>query len=284
MRDEKVISRMSVHIMSYVKPRALIRWSLTLCFLSIAGAAFAADVHVMISAGFYGAYSELAPAFERATGHHLITTRGPSLGDSPDAIPARLARGEAADVVILDGGSADELAARGFVQAGSKILLARSQVGMVVRAGASKPDIRSVESFRRVLLAVKSIAYSDSASGIYLSTVLFAKLGVADQVAGKSRKVRGPPSGEPVAAVVARGEAEIGFQQVSELINVPGVTFVGAIPSELQPDVSFAGALTTKAGQPDAARALIRFLASPEAASAILKAGLTPPPGASQVK
>jgi len=257
---------------------------LTLCFLSIAGAAFAADVHVMISAGFYGAYSELAPAFERATGHHLITTRGPSLGDSPDAIPARLARGEAADVVILDGGSADELAARGFVQAGSKILLARSQVGMVVRAGASKPDIRSVESFRRVLLAVKSIAYSDSASGIYLSTVLFAKLGVADQVAGKSRKVRGPPSGEPVAAVVARGEAEIGFQQVSELINVPGVTFVGAIPSELQPDVSFAGALTTKARQPDAARALIRFLASPEAASAILKAGLTPPPGASQVK
>ena len=131
---------------------------------------------------------------------------------------------------------------------------------------------------------MKSIAYSDSASGIYLSTVLFAKLGVADQVAGKSRKVRGPPSGEPVAAVVARGEAEIGFQQVSELINVPGVTFVGAIPSELQPDVSFAGALTTKARQPDAARALIRFLASPEAASAILKAGLTPPPGASQVK
>jgi molybdate transport system substrate-binding protein len=262
--------------MSRVKPRPLVRWFLTLCCMFIGSAAFAADVHVMISAGFYGAYSELAPAFERATGHHLITTRGPSLGDSPDAIPARLARGEAADVVILDSGSADELAMRGLVQAGSKILLARSQVGMVVRAGAAKPDIRSVDAFRRMLLAVNSIAYSDSASGIYLSTILFPKLGVAEQVAGKSRKVRGPPSGEPVAAVVARGEAEIGFQQVSELINVPGISFVGAIPSELQPDVSFAGALTSKAREPEAARSLIRFLASAEAARTIQNAGLTP--------
>jgi molybdate transport system substrate-binding protein len=260
-----------------MKARSLVRWFFTLCvaFLSI-GAASAADVHVMISAGFYGVYSELGPAFERATGHHLITTRGPSLGDSPEAIPTRLARGEAADVAILDGSSADELTRRGLLEAGSKILLARSQVGMVVRAGAAKPDIRSVEQFRRVLLAVKSIAYSDSASGIYLSTTLFKKLGVAQEVAGKSRAVRGPPSGEPVAAVVARGEAEIGFQQVSELINVPGVTFVGTIPAELQPDVSFAGALTSKAQQPDAAKALIRFLASPEAAATILKAGLTP--------
>ena len=264
-----------------MKARMLVRWFLTVCVavVSIGGAASAADVHVMISAGFYGVYAQLGPAFERSSGHHLITTRGPSLGDSPEAIPARLARGETADVVILDGGSADELTRRGMLQAGSKILLARSQVGMVVRAGAAKPDIRSVEEFRKVLLAVKSIAYSDSASGIYLSTTLFAKLGVADQVSGKSRKVQGPPSGEPVAAVVARGEAEIGFQQVSELINVPGVTFVGPIPSELQPDVSFAGALTSTARQPEAARALIRFLASPEAAATILKAGLTPVSG-----
>src|SRR5678816_672199 len=104
----------------------------------------AADLHVMISAGFYEAYAELGPAFERASGHHLVTTRGPSLGDSPEAIPTRLARGEAADVVILDGGSAEELARRGLLQAGSKILLARSSVGMVVRAGAAKPDISSI--------------------------------------------------------------------------------------------------------------------------------------------
>src|SRR5262245_47296456 len=198
----------------------------------------------MIAAVFFQVYVELGPAFERASGHRLITTRGPSMGDSPEAIPTRLGRGEIADVVILDGESADELAKRGFVRAGSKVDLALSQIGMVVRSGAPTPNIGTVEAFRRTLLAATSIGYSDSGSGIYLSTTLFAKLGVADQVAGKTRKVRGPPSGEPVAAVVARGEVEIGVQQVSELINVPGVTFVGALPAELQPDVSFEGALT----------------------------------------
>jgi molybdate transport system substrate-binding protein len=239
--------------------------------------AFADDVRVMISAGFYQVYAELGPAFERATGHRLITTRGPSMGDSPEAIPTRLARGETADVVILDGGAADELAKRGVVRAGSKIELAKSQIGMVVRAGTAKPNIDTAEAFKRTLLDAASIAYSDSGSGTYLSTTLFAKLGVADQVARKSRKVRGPPSGEPVAAVVARGEAQIGFQQVSELIHVPGVTFVGPLPAELQPGFSFAGAITTAARQPDAAVALLRFLASPDAASTILKNGLTPP-------
>ena len=257
---------------------SLARWLSILgaAALSIAGAAPAADVHVMISAGFYGVYAELGPAFERATGHRLVTTRGPSMGDSPEAIPTRLARGETADVVILDGGIADDLGKRGLVRAGSKVEFARSEVGMVVRAGAAKPDIGSVEAFRSALLAAKSIAYSDSGSGTYLSTTLFAKLGVADQVAGKSRKVRGPPSGEPVAAVVARGEAEIGFQQVSELLHVPGVTFVGALPAELQPGFSFVGAITSAAREPQAASELLRFLASPEAAPTIVKAGLTP--------
>ena len=110
---------------------------------------------------------------------------------------------------------------------------------MVVREGAAKPDISSVEAFRNTLLAAKSIAYSDSGSGTYLSTTLFSRLGVADQIAGKSRRVRGPPSGEPVAAVVARGEAEIGFQQVSELIHVPGITFVGAHSGRGPADVCF---------------------------------------------
>jgi molybdate transport system substrate-binding protein len=244
--------------------------------LFFAGAAAAADVQVMISAGYFGVYSQLGPAFERASGHRLVTTRGPSMGDSPEAIPTRLARGESADVVIMDGGGADELGKRGLMRAGSKIELARSQVGMVVRAGAAKPDIGSVEAFRSTLLAAKSIAYSDSGSGTYLSTKLFPKLGIAEQIAGKSRKVRGPPSGEPVAAVVARGEAEIGFQQVSELIHVAGVTYVGTIPVELDGGFSFAGAITSTAKQPDAARALLTFLMSPEAAAVILKAGLTP--------
>jgi molybdate transport system substrate-binding protein len=261
-----------------MKLRSLARWLSTLgvTALLLAGKASAAEVHVMISAGFYGVYSELGPAFERASGHRLVTTRGPSMGDSPEAIPTRLVRGEAADVVILDGGAADELGKLGLVRADGKIEFARSLIGMVVRAGAVKPDIGSVEALRNTLLAAKSVAYSDSGSGTYLSTTLFSKLGVADQVAGKSRKVRGPPSGEPVAAVVARGEAEIGFQQVSELIHVPGIAFVGTIPAEVQPMIFFAGALTSTVRQPEAASALIRFLASPDAAPTILKAGLMP--------
>jgi molybdate transport system substrate-binding protein len=238
--------------------------------------ALAADVRVMISAGVYGAYSELAPAFEKATGHRLLTTRGPSVGDSPGAIPTRLAKGEAADVVILDDASADALGRRGLVRPDSKIEFARSQIGMVVREGEPKPDIASVDAFRNTLLAAQSIGYSDSTSGTYLATTLFAKLGVADQVMPKSRKVRRPPSGEPVAAVVARGEAEIGFQQISELMHVPGVTLVGPIPAELQPRFSYSGALTAAAQEPDAARALIRFIASPEAAPTIGNAGLAP--------
>jgi molybdate transport system substrate-binding protein len=263
-----------------MKPGSLVRWLsvIGVIALSMARTASAADVHVMISAGFYGVYSELGPAFEKASGHHLVTTRGPSMGDSPEAIPARLARGEAADVVILDGGAADELGQRGLVRADSKTNLARSLIGMVVRAGATKPDIGSVEALRSTLLAAKSIAYSDSGSGTYLSTTLFPKLGIADQIAPKSRKVRGPPSGEPVAQVVARGEAEIGFQQVSELIHVPGIAFVGPIPAEVQPMTFFAGALTSTARQSEAAGALIRFLASSEAAPVMSRAGLMPLP------
>src|SRR5258705_13989688 len=126
---------------SLMKARSLVRWLSVagVAALLMVGAASAADVHVMISAGFYGAYSELGPAFERASGHHLVTARGPSMGDSPEAIPARLARGEAADVVILDGSAADELGRRDLLQANSKIEFARSLIGRVGRAGAEKP-------------------------------------------------------------------------------------------------------------------------------------------------
>jgi len=245
--------------------------------LAVSSAALADDVRVMISAGFFHVYAELGPKFEQQTGHHLVTVRGPSMGDSPEAIPTRLARGESADVVILDGGAADELAKRGLVKADSKTILAKSLIGMVVREGAPKPDISTVDAFRKTLLDAKSIGYSDSGSGTYISTKLMSQLGVEDQVKGKSRKVRGPPSGEPVAAVVARGEVEIGFQQVSEVINVPGTTFVGPIPAELQPGFTFAGALTTNAKAPAAGAQLIKFLASPDAAPVLEKAGLAPP-------
>jgi molybdate transport system substrate-binding protein len=241
-----------------------------------ASTASAADIKVMISAGFFKVYAELSPAFEKSTGHKLITTRGPSLGDSPEAIPTRLARGEQADVLIMDGHGTDILDARGLTRPDSRMPLAESFIGMVVRAGQPKPDISTVEALRKTLLAAKSIAYSDSSSGTYLSTVGFKKLGIADEIAGRTRKVRGPPSGEPVAAVVARGEADVGFQQVAELIHVPGADFVGTVPAEIQPPTYFVGVLPKGSQNPDAAVALLRFLSSAEAAAVITKAGLKP--------
>jgi molybdate transport system substrate-binding protein len=236
----------------------------------------AAEIHVMISAGFYKAYSELVPVFEQETGHKLVTIRGPSQGDSPEAIPTRLKKGEPADVLLMIGASIDDLTSQGLVKAGSRLDLARSEIGMVVRAGSAIPDISSVEAFKKVLLEAGSIAHSDSASGIYLSTTLFEQLGIAAELKGKSRKIQGPPSGEPVAAVVARGEAEIGFQQVSELIHEPGVSYVGPIPAELQQETYYSAALASAATQPEAAEALIRFIASPRGAKAMADAGLAP--------
>ena len=256
--------------------RSILRLVFVVALVAGAVPAKAADVRVMISAGFFHVYSELGPAFEKATGHHLITTRGPSVGDSPEAIPARLSRGEEADVAIMDGSGADFLIARNLVRADSKMPLAESFIGMVVRAGQPKPDISTTDALRKTLLDAKSVAYSDSSSGTYLSTVGFKKLGVAEAVAAKSRKVRGPPSGEPVAAVVARGEAEIGFQQVAELIHVPGVDFVGTVPADVQPPTYFIGLLTANVRQPEAAVALLRFLSSEQAAPVITKAGLKP--------
>jgi molybdate transport system substrate-binding protein len=238
----------------------------------------AAEVRVMISAGFYGVYAELGPAFERSTGHRLLTTRGPSMGDSPEAIPTRLARGEKADVVVMDGGAAEALVQSGAARSEGLRHLARSLIGMAVREGAPVPEVGSVAAFRQLLLDAPCIAYSDSGSGTYISGQLFARLGIESQVAGKTRKVRGPPSGEPVAAVVARGECGLGFQQVAEIIHVPGVRFVGTLPAELQPEISFAGAVTRDAQQPEAAAALIRYLGSPAAAAVITKAGLAPWP------
>lgn len=250
---------------------ALLAFLIAACWASTASAA---EIRVMISAGFFNVYRELGPAFEKQSGHKLVTTRGPSLGDSPEAIPARLARGEPADVLIMDGHGTDILEQRGLIA--SRTPLAESFIGMVVKAGQPKPDIGTVDALRKTLLAAKSVAFSDSSSGTYLSTVGFRKLGIADEVAAKSRKVRGPPSGEPVAAVVARGEAEVGFQQVAELIHVPGVDFVGTVPAEIQPPTYFVGALPKSSQQAEAAGALLRFLSSTQAADVITKAGLKP--------
>jgi molybdate transport system substrate-binding protein len=251
---------------------ARIAVTLTVCLVGRAGAADAQELRVMTSGAFTAAYLELVPEFERATGHTVVTSFGASMGDAPDAIPVRLARGEPADVVILAGTALDDLVRQGRVVPGSRVDLVRSGIGMAVRAGAPRPDISSVDALVRTLLGAASIAYSASASGTYLSTELFPRLGVADRIASKSRRIES----ERVAAVVARGEAEIGFQQVSELLPVDGVDYVGPLPDEVQRVTVFAAGITAGAREPGAARALIRFIASPAAAPVIIRTGLDP--------
>ena len=146
----------------------------------------AADLHVMSSGGFTAAYKVLGPKFASETGNSLDTALGPSMGKSPEAIPNRLERGEPADAVIMVGYALDELIKQGKVMPGSRVELADSRIGMVVREGAAKPDIGSAEGLRQTLLHAKSIAYSDSASGVYIERELFKKLGIEDQVKSKA--------------------------------------------------------------------------------------------------
>ncbi len=229
-----------------------------------------AEIKVVSSGGLAAALAELAPEFERSTGSKLVLARGPSMGNTPNAIPARLQRGEPIDVVVMVGHALDGLVREGKVVADSKVDLARSAIGMVVRKGAPRPDIGSAEAVKRALLEAKSIAYSDSASGVYISTEMLPRLGIADQVKAKSRMI----PARPVAEMVASGEAEVGFQQISELLPVPGVDLVGPLPPELQKITVFSAGVVAGSKAPDAARALVAFLASREAVPAITRSGL----------
>ena len=230
------------------------------------------EIHVLLSGGFAAAFAELAPVFERSTGSRIVTVRGASMGTSPDAIPGRLRRGEPADVVIVAAEALDDLIKQRIVAADDRVDLARSTIGMAVRAGAAKPDIGTVDALRRTLLQAQSIAVSSSASGVYLSTDLFPRLGIADQIAARSRQIES----EPVAAVVARGEAEIGFQQISELRPVAGIDIVGPLPPEAQHVTVFSAGIVSGTKQRDAARRMIAFLSSPAAAPAIRNSGMDP--------
>jgi molybdate transport system substrate-binding protein len=240
--------------------------------LLAAGVANAAEIKVMSSAGFSEAYRSLIPEFERTTGHKIDTAWGPSMGETPQAVPNRIARGEPVDVVIVATEALDPLIADGKAVAAGRAELARAPIGAVVRAGAPKPDISTVEAFKRTLLEARSIAYSDSASGVYLSTVLFPRLGVAEQIKAKSTMI----PAEPVARTVARGEYELGFQTMSELLPVEGVDQLGPIPAETQKIVSFSAAIAAGAKEPAAGLALIKYLSSPAAAPAIIKSGMAP--------
>jgi molybdate transport system substrate-binding protein len=237
--------------------------------LNFAEAAKPAEIRVMISGGLTAAYRELVPQFERATGNKVLTAFGPSMGTTENAIPVRLSRGEPADVLIMVGYALDDLAKQGKVVAGSEVELVRSPIGIAVRAGAPKPDISSVDALRRTLLAARSVAYSDSASGVYVESELFKRLDIADQMKGKSRMI----PAEPVGEVVARGEAEIGFQQISELKPVSGIDIVGPLPPEVQYITVFSAGIATGAREPAAGRELIAFLASPAAAPVLVNSG-----------
>jgi len=230
------------------------------------------DIKVMTSGAFTAAYLELIPRLELLTKKRIVTA-ATSIGTGANSIPNRLQRGESADVVIVADAVLVDLIKDGLVLAESYTPLARSAIGMAVRAGAPKPDIGSVDALKRTLLQAKSIAYSASVSGQYVSTELFQSLGIADQVASKSRRIEG---GERVGAVVARGEAEIGFQQISELLPVPGIEHITPLPPAVQRVSVFSAGVAVNNRDSDAAYAVIRFLASPQASDAITKSGLEP--------
>jgi len=226
----------------------------------------------MTSGAFTAAYLALIPKLEALTKKKFVTT-ATSIGTGDGSIPNRLKRGEAVDVVIVADGVLLDLIKDELVLADSRTPVARSVIGMAVREGAPKLDISSVDALKRALLQAKSIAYSASVSGQYLTTELYQRLGIADQVLSKSRLIGG---GERVGAVIARGEAEIGFQQISELLPVPGITHITPLPPEVQKVSVFSAGVAARTRDVDEAREVIKFLASIDAAEAITKSGLQP--------
>lgn len=230
------------------------------------------QLRIITSGGFAAAYNELAPDFEERTGIKLETAYGSSSGGAPDSIPVRLERGESFDVIILSRSSLDRLTAAGYVDAESRTDLVRSTIGMAVSEGAPIPDISTPEAFVEVLRQAESIGYSASASGTYLSTKLLPELGLWDELKSKSTRILS----ERVAAVVARGEVEIGFQQVSEILPIEGATFAGEIPREYQRVTTFGAGVTASKTNAELAAQLIGYLSSKEVAPTISSLGLIP--------
>jgi molybdate transport system substrate-binding protein len=240
--------------------------------LLLSASAGAAEVRVMISGGLAAAFNALVPEYEKQTGNKVLVAYGPSMGTTVDAIPVRLERGEPADVLIMVGYALADLAKKGKVVPDSQVNLVKSPIGVAVKAGAPKPDISSADSLKRALLDAKTVAYSDSEIGIYVSTEMFKKLGIDEEMKGKARQIPATPVGE----IVAKGEAEIGFQQISELKPVAGIEIVGPVPAELQKITIYSAGVATVSKEPEAGKALVRFLGSPAAREEIVKSGMEP--------
>jgi molybdate transport system substrate-binding protein len=231
------------------------------------GTVHAADITVIATAGVKEAYLALVPQFEKSSGNKVATTWSGTAD-----VMKRMKAGEVFDAVVAPSNALDELTDTGRVMAGSRSDIARSLVGVAVRAGAAKPDVASPEALKRALAAAKTVGISTGPSGVYM-TGLFQRMGVLDEV---KPKFRTPPSGAAIGELIAKGEAEIGFQQVSELIHFPGIQFIGPLPEALQQTTVFSGGVHVNAREPDAARAFLRFLALPQHAALLQKHGLQP--------
>ena len=246
--------------------KALFKTLTALALGALALSAQAEQLKVMTSGGFTAAYKVLGPQYAQRSGDTLDTILGPSMGKAPEAIPNRLARGEHADVVIMVGYALDELIKQGKVDPASRVELADSRIGLVVKRGQPKPAIGTDAELKAVLSNAKSVAYSDSASGVYVEKELFKKLGMP----AKGTMIQRVPVGEQVA----KGDYDVGLQQVAELLPVPGVTFVGKIPEDVQSVTRFAAGISVNAEHPKQAKALLQFLASPEVQPAVRATGL----------
>ncbi|WP_207554239.1 substrate-binding domain-containing protein [Mycobacteroides abscessus] len=224
------------------------------------------------SGGFTAALAAAAEQYERGTGIRIVIGRGPSMGETPQSIPNRLSRHEDADVVILVRSALDKLAAAGQVQPGTVQDLGLSKIAVAVKAGAPLPDISTPDALRATLLRAKSVAWSDSASGVYIQSTMLDKLGIAAQLRSKGRMIPATPVGE----IVADGEAEIGFQQLSELKPIKGIQIVGLLPESLQKVTRYSAGIVSYCSHPAEARAFIEFLTSAKVIAAIRESGLEP--------
>jgi molybdate transport system substrate-binding protein len=238
-----------------------------ICLLALPPGGFA-QLKVIISGGFSAPYRELIPEFERTSGIIVTTTSGGSQGTGPNTIEAQLDRGVPADVVILNKAGLADLMAHGKVVSGTEIDLAQTPLAMAVHSGAPKPDISTVESFKQTLLRAKSVTFTSSTTGIYLTTKLFPGLGIAEEMMRKSTT-------DGVAAV-ARGDAEIAIQALSELLPVSGIDVVGTIPADVQNIAVFSAAVVTGSKEITTSKRLITFLSSTSATAAIRKSGMEP--------
>jgi molybdate transport system substrate-binding protein len=246
--------------------------AILIALLGATTAARAADINAFVSTAIKTVTDELLPPFERANGHTIRAVYAPS-----GALLPRFERGEPVDVFLTDSTAIDALIRQGKILAG-RTDLARTGIGIAVRKGAQKPDVSSTEALKRALLAAKTVGYAAPSGGSITAAHImgvFEKLGIAAEMAPKARLAAGGPNGR-VSVLVSSGQAEIGLQQVSELMSNPEVEVIGMLPAELQQTTLYAAGVTTSAREADAARALIRALTVPSAAPIFKARGLDP--------